>query len=248
MQLFKLVFIFLLPILSAGCASLQNELEKEKRWEAHQFYQEGRKALLAQDYLTAIEYFEKLETRFPFGQYAQQAQLAAAFAYYKNSNPDSAIATADRFIKLYPTHSDVDYAYYTRGLAHFYSRDNFLDGVFNIDPARRDAESVQRSYQYFAELVRRFPGSKYVEDARQRMIFLRENMARNELYVAGYAMKRGAYLSAARRAGYVVEHYSQTPAIPEALAIMVKSYLKLDIHDLAQDALQILEHNYPQYP
>lgn len=247
MRFLKLLLAFTLAILAAGCTSLQDQLEKEKSWEAKQFYDEGKRALLGQDYLTAIEYFEKLETRFPFGHYAQQAQLAAAFTYYKNNNPDTAISTAERFIKLYPTHPDVDYAFYIRGLAHYYSRDKFLDDVFNIDPARRDADSVRRSYQYFAELIQRYPDSRYAGDARQRMIYLREDLARNEIYVARYYMQRGAYLSAARRAITVIEQYPRTAAIPQALAIMVRAYSQLGVTDLAQDALRVLTHNFPEH-
>jgi outer membrane protein assembly factor BamD len=235
-------------ILATGCTTTQEDLDARSNLEAKYFWTEGKQALAAKDYLSAIESFEDLETRFPFGQYAQRAQLAAAYAYFKNDNPEAAISTAERFIKLYPTHQNVDYAYYIRGLAHFHSRENFLDDLFNVDSAMRNAESVKRSFLYFAELIKKFPNSKYVPDARQRMIHLRNNLARNEIYVAEYYMKRGAYLSAAKRATYVITNYSRAPSVYEALNILSSAYSKLGLDDLASDTQRIIKLNYSDSP
>lgn len=240
--------ILLLVALLGGCASFIDPQEFPDNWNAARLYQEGREALKHEDYATTIQYLEKLETRFPFGAQTQQGMLMAAFAYYKNNDPESAIATADRFIKLYPTHPDADYAYYIRGLAHFHSRDSFMDHLFDVDPAKRDPESVRRSFQYFAELIKRYPRSVYARDARQRMIFLSNSLARYEVHVAQYYMKRGAYLAAASRARYTLEHYPQTPAILDALLVMARAYHELGMTDLARDSLAVLRMNYPKHP
>ncbi|MEW5756820.1 MAG: outer membrane protein assembly factor BamD [Pseudomonadota bacterium] len=238
------IAVFVLGL--AACTSMK-ESEMPENWSAERLYKEGKEALDHEDYRSAIDLLEKLETRFPFGELTQQGMLMTAFAYYKNSDPQSAVATADRFIKLYPTHPDADYAYYLRGLADFHTRDAFMDNLFSVDPSTRDPGSVLRSYQYFAELIKRFPNSKYAKDARQRMVFLSNSLAHHELHVAEYYMRRGAYAAAASRAKYVLETYPSTPAIADALAMLIRAYHKLGIDDLAQDSLRVLEKNYPKY-
>lgn len=245
MDLISRILATLLLISLAGCATLEDEIPDN--WSAKRLYDEGRKALQHEDYRTTIEYLEKLETRFPFGAQTQQGQLMTAYAYYKNSDPESAIATADRFIKLNPTHPDVDYAYYIRGLAHFYSRDNFLDNLFQLDTSVRNPDSVRRSFQYFSELVQRFPNSQYAKDAVQRMVYLRETLARYELHVADYYMRREAWLAAANRAKGVLERYPRTPAVSDALALLSEAYYRMGIHDLAADSLLVLEKNQPKH-
>jgi len=239
-------FFLITPLILSGCASLSSEMPEN--WDVQRLYEEGVDSLKHDDYTFAIEYFEMMESRFPFEQLTQQAMLMNAFSYYKVNDPESAIATADRFIKLYPTHTEVDYAYYLRGLAHFHSRDSFMDDLFNIDPAQRDPESVQRSFHYFAELVNRHPNSQYVSDAKQRMQFLRNSLARNEVYVAQHYVERGAYISAVNRSKNVLERFNGTPAMGDALATMVQAYIHLKHFELAQDALQVLQLNYPEHP
>lgn len=244
----KPFFILLLamPLVLSGCASLSSELPET--WDVQRLYDEGVDSLKHDDHTFAIEYFEMMESRFPFEQLTQQAMLMNAFSYYKVNDPESAIATADRFIKLYPTHPEVDYAYYLRGLAHFHSRDSFMDDLFNIDPAQRDPESVQRSFHYFAELVNRYPNSQYVADAKQRMQFLRNSLARYEVHVARYYIERGAYISAVNRSKEVLERFNGTPAMGDALATMAQAYIHLKHFDLARDTFEVLQLNYPDHP
>lgn len=240
------LLITLLILTLSACASMEQEMPD--KWSATRLYDEGRKALQNEDYRTAIEYLEKLETRFPFGEQTQQGQLMTAFAYFKNNDPESAIATADRFIKLSPTHANVDYAYYIRGLAHFYSRDNFLDTLFRLDTSVRNPESVRRSFQYFSELVQRYPNSEYAKDALQRMTYLRETLAHYELHVADYYLRREAWQAAANRAKVLIERYPRTPYVPDALAVMAEAYQRMGIHDLAADTLLMLNTNSPNHP
>lgn len=247
-NILRAIAVLTLASLLGACASMVDQNEFPDNWSAARLYQESRDALAHEDYPTAIQYLEKLETRFPFGAQTQQGMLMAAYAYYKNNDPESAIATAERFIKLYPTHPDADYAFYLRGLAHFHSRDSFMDDLFDVDPARRDPESVRRSFQYFAELLKRYPGSTYAKDARQRMVFLRNSLARHEVHVAQYYLERGAYVAAANRARHILERYQQTPAVAEALAVMIRAYHRLGLADLARDSLAVLQANHPKHP
>ena len=221
--------------------------DKTRDWSAERLYREAKNALAGHDYETAIDYYEKLESRYPFGPLAQQAQMEVAYAYYKDEQTASAIAAADRFIKLYPDHPNVDYAYYLKGLVSFNQGKGLFDRYLPIDESERDPGSAMAAFQDFSDLVSRFPDSKYSEDARQRMLYLRNNLAKHEVHVADWYMRRGAYLAAANRAKYVIENYPRAPAVPEALVMMVKAYRTLELDDLAADALRVLQLNYPDH-
>ncbi len=233
--------------LVAGCASWGKEQDKTRDWSAERLYQEAKLNMDIGDYETAIDYYQKLESRFPFGMLAQQAQLDIAYAYYKFDEPASAIAAADRFIKLHPRHPNVDYAYYLKGLVHFSQGRTFFDRFFPRDMSRRDPGAARDSFEAFSELVRRFPNSKYAEDASQRMVYLKNMLAQHEIHIANYYMRRGAYVAAANRARYVVENFQRTPAIPDALAVMAKAYTVMGLDELASDSVRVLRLNYPDY-
>lgn len=241
----------LIPLLLftfSGCGLLPEKIDETKDWSAERLYTEGKDALDSREYETAVKYFESLESRYPFGRYAQQAELELIYAYYKDSETASAIAAADRFIKLHPRHPFVDYAYYLKGLVNFNAGSNIVERYLPQDPSQRDPGAARQSFQDFAELAKRFPNSKYAQDARQRMLFLRNNLAQYEIHVADYYIRRGAYLAAANRAKYVVENYQRTPAVPQALSIMASAYKVMGLNDLANDALRVLELNYPNDP
>lgn len=237
-----------LALVVTGCSLLPEQIDETKDWSAERLYSEAKDSLNGGDYQQAIHYYELLEARYPFGRYAQQAQLESAYAYYRYDEPSSAIAAADRFIKLHPRHPNVDYAYYLKGLANFNSGRGLIERYLPLDPTQRDPGAARQSFYDFAELVKRFPDSKYAEDARQRMLFLRNNLAAYEVNVADYYMRRKAYLAAATRGGYVVENFQRTPAVPKALRIMVEAYHQLGMNDLARDAYRVLKLNYPQDP
>jgi outer membrane protein assembly factor BamD len=228
-----------------GCALLPEQIDETKDWSAQKLYSEAKGSLSEKNWERAIELFEKLEARYPFGRYAQQALLESAYAYYKADEPDSAIAAVDRFTKTYPRHPSLDYAYYLRGLVNFTRGDTFMDRLLPRDPAERDAGAARQAFFDFAELVKQFPESRYAADAGQRMVFLRNNLAQYEMHVADYYMRRGAYVAAANRAQQVVQSYQGTPAVPRALEIMILAYRQLDLNDLAADAERVLKLNYP---
>ena len=240
---FLYVFVLSASLLS-GCAMFGKSEENVDKRSAEQFYEEGQKAMKIGDYKQAIEHFENLVSRHPFGVYAQQAQLEIAYAYYKFDEPESSVAAADQFIKLYPRNEHVDYAYYIKGLARF-PKEDFFERKFDLDPAQRDPRALRESFQFFSELMQRFPASRYVEDATQRMIYLRNNLARGEMYAADYYMKKAAYVAAVNRAKYIIEHYDRTPSVPDALELMATAYDKLDLPKLADDARRILALNFP---
>jgi outer membrane protein assembly factor BamD len=232
--------------LLVGCASL--ETDETADWTVETFYQTAKEALDNGDYATAIDYFTKLEARYPYGRYAQQAQLETIYAQYKDNEPAAAVAAADRFIKLHPRHPNVDYAYYMRGLVTKDQGKGALEELIKPDPTERDPATLRESFNYFKELVTRFPNSRYTPEAIQHMTELRNNLAHHELVVARYNLKRGSHLAAVNRAKYVLENYQRSTAIPEALALMVEAYRLMGLTDLANDSLRVLEMNHPDYP
>lgn len=233
-------------VLVTGCSSSPDDKDETAEWTAEHFYKEAKSALDGGDYETAIKYFEKLETRFPFGRYAQQAQLETAYAYYKSRELESSVAAADRFIKLHPTHPNVDYAYYLKGLATFQDGPSNLEKISGKNSTHMDTGLAKRSYDFFGELLKKFPDSRYSPDARQRMVFTLNLLAQHEYDTAQYYLQRGVYVAAANRAKYIVEHYPRTATVADALGLMARAYHELKMDDLARDSLRILELNFPQ--
>jgi len=243
-RLCQFVIVMVIALLCA-CAGTGKKKDGDHDKSAEQLYEQGQKALASGDYQTAIERFETLEARFPFGPVAQKAQLDAIYAHYKQNDVDAAIAAADRFIKLYPRNERVDYAYYLRGLARFNEGFGTFEQLMSMDPVYRDPRAMRESFQYFADLIKRFPDSQYVADAKQRMVYLRNNLAHHEIYVARYYLRRHAYVAALNRAKYVIESLPQSNEIPAALEIMVTAYRALGLDDLASDTKRVLVLNYP---
>jgi outer membrane protein assembly factor BamD len=239
---FGLILAISLPLLSA-CSGI-NTIDT-KGLSATALYEKAQTALNDENFTLAIEYYEKLETEHPFSAQTRQAQIDVIYAYYRANEPDSAIAAADRFIKLYPRHARVDYAYYLRALVNFNRTSGAIDRLLKRDPAVRDPHTAEQSFQHFAELIERFPNSPYADDAIQRMVHLRNYLARHEIYVARYYMKLKAYVAAANRAKYIIENYPQAPAVPEAMEILAKAYQRLELNDLAAQTRQVVKLNFP---
>ena len=241
--------LLLLVLLSGGCTLFGNKDDNPaKNWTVERLYKEAKAALNSSYYSKAVEYYEFLETRFPFGVYGQQSLLDLAYVYYKTEDYDAAISAADRFVRLYPQNPYADYAYYLRGLVNFNRGRGIAERFLPIDSSRRDTGAADQAFQDFSDLIRRYPDSRYVEDAQQRMVYLRNLLAAHEVHVADYYMRRGAYVAAANRAGYVVENYSRTPAVADALALLARAYKILEMDALSADAIRVLELNYPGHP
>ena len=232
-------------LITSSCSFLPEQTDETGDWSANELYSKAKQELAQQNYEKAIDYFEKLEARFPFGQYAQQAQLEIAYAYYKYEEPDLAIAAADRFIKIYPRHPNIDYAWYIKGLTNYKRGKTFIDRYLPQDPSERDTFTMRQAYDDFSQLVRRYPDSNYTKDAAQRVIYLRNNMAEYEVHVADYYMRRSAFVAATNRSKYVVENFQRTPAVEGALVIMVRAYQQLKVPELADSAMRVLQLNYP---
>lgn len=241
-----LTALLILTLLLGGCGLFGKDEDETRDWSAQKLFVEATEAMGSGDYERAIELYEKLEARYPFGKYAQQGQLNVAYAYYRFSEPDSAIAALDRFIKLYPNSPASAYAYYLRGMINYNRSLSFLDRYLPTDRSQRDAGASVEAYKDFAEVVRRYPDTEYAEDGRKRMIQLRNNLARHEIHVAEFYLDRGAYLAAANRAKYVVENFQRTPAVKDALNIMIEAYRELELTTLAQDAERVLALNESQ--
>ena len=252
-SLFARILPFLLPSLLAlllqACAIFGDptDLDDTKGWQAERIYRAGEERMIDKDYDKAIGYFQKLESRFPHGKYATQAQLEIAYAYYKKNDPVSTVAAADRFIKLHPNHPNIDYAYYLKGLATFNER-GFVEKYTAQEISDRDPKTLKLSFAAFKELTDRYPKSRYFKDATQRMVYLVNSLSQHEMHVARYYMKRQAYLAALNRAKYVLEYYPNSNSVEEALVVSISAYDYMDLEDLKNDSLRVLKTNYPQNP
>lgn len=233
-------------VLLAGCSAMSDMNDETKGMSAEEMYQEAKSDLEGGNLAHAIQMYEKLEARYPYGRYAQQAQLEIAYAHYKDGEAALALAACDRFIKMHPTHQNADYAFYLKGLVNFIEDAGFMSFISRQDMTERDPRSARESYEAFRELVSRFPNSRYAADARKRMAYLINAMAANEVHVARYYLTRGAALAAANRAQVVLASYPQSPETEEALAIMVQAYDQLNMPQLRDDARKVLDKNFPQ--
>ena len=230
----------------AACSS-KDKLPDEERSE-QALYEAAAKQLNDSNYAQAIADLQSLEARYPFGPYAEQAQLELIYAYYRAFDFDASIETAERFIRLHPQHPNADYAYYMRGLANYQHGKGLFERFSTSDMSARDPGSARQSFNDFSQLLARFPNSEYAADASARMSYLRNLLARYEINVANYYLKRRAFMAAANRGQYVVENFPMAPSVPDALAIMVQAYRILGENQLADDSLAVLKANFPDHP
>ncbi|AJE14144.1 outer membrane protein assembly factor BamD [Stutzerimonas balearica] len=243
MQVKHLLLIAILA-LTAACSS--NETVDENLGEV-ELYQQAQADLDSKAYTSAISKLKALESRYPFGRFAEQAQLELIYAYYRNMEPEAARSSAERFIRLHPQHPNVDYAYYLKGLASFDQDRGLLARFLPLDMTKRDPGAARDSFNEFAQLTSRYPNSRYAPDAKARMIYLRNLLAANEIHVAHYYLKRQAYVAAANRGRYVVENFQGTPSVADGLAVMTEAYQRLGLDELAASSLETLRLNYPEH-
>jgi outer membrane protein assembly factor BamD len=243
--LFRVLMAVFIAAFIAGCGLMPDKIDETTGWSAGKLYGEAKDAQADGNWDKATKMLEKLEARFPYGRYAQQAQLELGYVYWKANEPGSALAACDRFIKLHPSHPTVDYVYYLKGLINFNEDLGLTAYISTQDPTERDPKAARESFDAFKELVTRFPDSKYAPDARLRMNYLINAMASLEVHVARYYIKRGAYIAAANRAQYAIKTYPQAPAIEEAMFVLVTAYDNLGMNDLRDDADRVMRKNYP---
>ncbi|HNX70788.1 outer membrane protein assembly factor BamD [Rivihabitans pingtungensis] len=241
----KIVAAMLMTAGLVACSSTKGPADETRGWPIERLYGEARDELNSGNYTRAVQLYETLEARFPYGRYAQQAQMDLAYAHYKDKESQMALAACDRFIKLHPAHANLDYIYYLKGLIHFNEDESLLTRWTGQDLSERDPRAGREAFQAFGELIKRFPDSQYADDARKKMIILVDALAANEMHVARYYMKRKAYLAAANRAQAAIREFSNTPYVEEALALMATAYTELDLKPLADDSRRVLAQNYP---
>jgi outer membrane protein assembly factor BamD len=235
-----------MAIWLAGCGLLPEVKDETAGWSADKLYSSAHDAMLEGNYTRAVKLFESIEARYPYGRYAQQAILESAYANWKAGEQAAAVAACDRFIRTYPNHPNVDYAYYLKGLVYFREDQGLFGYVYELDLSERDPKSMRESFAAFKELTQKFPDSKYTEDAELRMRYLTNALGMYEVHVARYYFARGAYIAAANRAQQALVSYPQTPSNEHALDVMERSYRQMGLTQLADDAHRILEKTYPQ--
>ena len=238
---FGILALLILP----ACSS--NEEMPDERLIEKELYDQAQARLKNESYSTAIMSLEALESRFPFGRYAEQAQAELIYAYYMNSQFEASQSAAERFINLHPRHSHTGYAYYMKGLAAFTDDSGLFSRYFQSDLEKREIVMAQTSFDELSDFISRYPQSNYVSHAKQRMIYLKNLLAKHEMYVADFYMQRGAYLAAVGRSKYVIEHLPNTPQTPYALSILVEAYDLLGYAELKKRNLEILTLNYPDF-
>ena len=233
-------------LLLGGCGIFSGDSsDKTVNWSAQRLYSEAEGEMSAGGYTQAIKYFEQLQSRFPFGRYAQQAQMEIAYAQYKDNEKDLSLAAADRFLKQYPNSPNADYVWYLKGLVNFNDNLGLLGSITQQDLTERDPKALRDAFDAFREMVVRYPESKYTPDAVIRLKYLVNAMAAHEVHVARYYLRRGAYVAAANRAEIVVQQYQQAPAVRDALEVMVAAYDGLQLSQLRDDAKRVLDTNFP---
>jgi len=242
----RILAVILLALGLGACGGGETTRKDEtKRWSVERLYKEAKGELDAGNYRRSVLLYEKLASRYPYGKYAQQSQLEMAFAYFKDNERASAIATCDRFIQLYPTHENVDYAFYLKGLVSFNENLGLIARLSDQDPTERDPQAMRESFDALQELVTRFPESRYTPDALTRMRYLVNAMAQAEVRVAEYYLRRRAYVAAVNRAQYAINTYPQATALKRAFAVLVKAYQAMGLTDLQRDAERLLKLNFP---
>ena len=239
------LIVVALSLLLIACAGKETKKQSDETLSEMTLYQQAQTALDQKNYIAAIEKLRTLESRFPFGPFAEQAQLDLIYSYYNNMEPEASKAAADRFIRLHPQHPSVDYAYYMKGLSSNTADFGLMERYMPIDTSNRDPGQARLSFHEFAEFIQKFPDSPYAADARQRMLALRNRLARYEIHVAHYYLKRKAYVAAINRGRYIVEHLQGTDMVEQGLAVMLEGYRLLGLKQPAAHALQVFKANFP---
>ncbi len=243
----RMLLSLVLVVGAVGCSKFKDNIIERADWSVQKYYSEAKRELTNHRYSDAIELYQELESKYPYGPLSEQAQVELVYAYYKDEQPAQALAAANRFIRLHPTHPNVDYAYYLKGLVNFVEHKSFFDQwLGGKDLSDRDPQAAKESFAAFRELALKFPDSRYSEDARLRMVYLVNALAKHDIHVAHYYFRRGAYVAVVNRSKYVIENYQNTPAVEDALGLMALSYERMGMDTLAADTRRVLKTNFPE--
>ncbi|HLS56420.1 MAG TPA: outer membrane protein assembly factor BamD [Zeimonas sp.] len=235
-----------IAIVSLAACSTTDGPDATLSWTPERLYAEAKDEMASGNWAAAIKLLEKLEARYPFGRWAQQAQLDVAWVHFKDNERALSLAAIDRFMKQHPNHASLDYALYLKGLVNFNEQQGLFARFGSQDLSERDQAALRESFDAFKELLVRFPDSKYAPDAQARMRYLVNSMARGKVHIARYYYNRGAYVAAANRAQEVIGQYQDAPALEEALYVLMRSYEKLGLDDLRADTERVLRRSYPE--
>jgi outer membrane protein assembly factor BamD len=245
MKNYKYLVLGILVAMLVGCTTTPKGSDAFKGKPPEEIYSKGERALAKKHFKEAVANFEAFDALYPFDSRAEQAQIDLIYAYYKSNDHDSAIATADRYLRLYPMSPTAPYVCYLRGVVSMERNLSWIYTAFPCDPAKRDLANLQQAFADFQRVITHYPDCIYCADARKRMCYIKGILARREYQIAEFYFLRHAYVAAANRASYIVQHLPGTREVPNALRIMVKSYRALGHEELACDALQVLKLNYP---
>ena len=237
-----LLALILFSLIISGCSWFDDKSETEA---AEIIYQTARNSLEKGNYSAALEKYQQLEKDYPFSPFANAALLDTAYASYQTDDAETAATMATQFIKDNPNHPNLDYAYYLEGLAHFNYGRHFLDFIIPSDRTARDPKPLEDSFASFKTLYERFPASKYREDARKRLVVLRNMLAVYEIRIGLFYYRQRSYVATINRMKYMLERYDGAQHTPDGLLLMAQAYKKLGSTDLADDTLRVLEYNYP---
>ena len=240
-----LLLILIAALFLSGCAGSDSQKDDTDIWSEAKLYSEATDKLNDADFTKCGKYFEKLEARFPFGPYSQQAQINTAYCYWKAQEQAQALVAIDRFIKLHQGSPNLDYGYYLRGLITFNDDLGWLGKFTGQDLSERDPQAAKDAFESFKVVAERFPNSKYAPDSLDRMRYIVNSLAEADVIVARYYFQRGAYLASANRAQLVIRDYDRAPAVEEALFILYQSYQKLGMADLSKDTARVFKLNFP---
>lgn len=242
----KLIKTFGLIILSSlftiSCTPHSKDAYTDKT--AAEIYELAQKHESKNNYHLAVKDYEAIEARFPYGEYADKAQIGLAKAYYKKGEAVQSLAEIERFINMYPRHANIDYIYYLKGLVYYDQYISFLYRHLPLDRSLRDPTDAIAGFESFSQFIERFPTSEYVKDAETKKVFLKNQLANHQLHIAHYYMKKSAYVAAANRANTIITEYKNTLAVPEALLILTKAYNLMGAKTLAIKALDLLKKDY----
>jgi outer membrane protein assembly factor BamD len=236
----------MLVVLGLSACATPDVYDETRGWTVDKLYTEAHSELMSGNYTRAEKLYETLQARYPYGRYAQQSEMDLAYGYYRDKEPEQALAACDRFIKVHPAHPNLDYIYYLKGLIYLNSDDSWIAKYGGQDMSERDPDASGKAYQAFREVVTRYPDSKYAADSQAKIVMLVDAMGNYQMHVARYYMLRGAYVAAVNRAEGVVREYHNTKYVEEALAIMVQGYQDLGMKQQSDDARRVLALNYPQ--
>jgi outer membrane protein assembly factor BamD len=244
----KILILVCLAVIVSGCAGKKKTEDNLAQQQVEELYTKGKKALNSGNYSFATQYFRALEANYPYGEYTEQAKLDMIFAFNKSGQTDKTVEAAENFIKLYPTHKNVDYAYYMKGVASFERKKSSVDRFMQGGKAAiRDPKPYRDSEEAFYDLIKRYPQSIYTQDAKLRVIFIRNALAKRELAVAQFYFNSKTFVAAVNRCKTIIYKYETSPAVEGALVLMEKAYAEMGLVDLAKSTHGVLLENFPDY-